>query len=100
MDRINACMMASKCMEYIEALVSCSVQNSGEVVAMDHDSVCVLGLIGKSFTCTPVIELKACANFDARTHSITWWKQIHLLMCVLSNNFKTGYIGEDIDVLL
>ena len=91
--------MASKCMDCLYALVSCSVQNSGEVIAIDHDSVCVLGLIGKSFTCTPVIELKSCVNFDTRTHSNCWWKQIHLLMHVLSDNFETGYIGEDIEVV-
>ena len=92
-------MMASKCLDDLYTLVSCSVQNSGEVIALDHDSVCVLGLIGKSFTCTPVIELKMCTNFDTRTHSNSWWKQIHLLMRVLSDNLEAGYIGEDVEAV-
>ena len=80
--------MALKCMDLVNEFID------NKDIISQHSSVYVLGLIRKSFTSNTVKDLIQYTNFERRTHSDIWWKQIHLLMRILTEHFENNYEGE------
>ena len=87
--------MATKCIDYANKIIDSSIQDSGEILIADHKTVSVLGLIRQSFRSSVVKELNRDSNFEKRTHKKIWWKQIHLLMRILTEHFEEDYLGEE-----
>ena len=94
-DRICGCMLAVESMDYIYSLIRQNIESSGRIYATEHSSVCVLGLQGRNFKCTPVEELKKVTDFKLRISLDTWWTQLRLLMRLLTKNVENTFNNEE-----
>lgn len=70
------------------------MKSSGQLSADEHDSVCVLGLIGKSYEATPAYHLKDITDFTKRVSTVEWWLELKILNEILAHYQSKQFIGE------
>ncbi|XP_037035820.1 ATP-dependent 6-phosphofructokinase isoform X2 [Bradysia coprophila] len=88
-DRNMGTKMAAKCVEWMVDQIKANKQPDGSIRANGPESACLLGLVRRQYSFTPVRDLIAETNFDQRIPKHQWWLKLRPLLRILAKHDST-----------
>ena len=95
-DRILGAKMGSKAATFIMEQVQKNTLADGQLQATSCESAAILGILGQSYSFSPLALLEKRTDFEHRTIAgqSQWWLPLRILMRNLAKHQKFEFIGE------
>ncbi|XP_077296888.1 ATP-dependent 6-phosphofructokinase isoform X3 [Arctopsyche grandis] len=88
-DRNMGTKMAAKSVHWLTSTIEKCIGPNGKINAVGPDTCCLLGVVRRQYTFTPMEDLKSQTNFEQRIPKYQWWLKMRPLLRILAKHDST-----------
>jgi len=93
-DRNYGTKMAAKSVEWLSEQIEFFSDDQGRVNTKGEKKICLLGMMKRHLTFTPVEELAKITDFDKRIPRNEWWMKLRPLLRIMAKHSEAAYETE------